>query len=61
MLLNLILSIFVLVVVMLVDLVKLGFLSLTRFLQLNLVCLRVWILLSFNLVVGVVHRNFNLV
>ena len=60
-LLSLILCIFVLVVVMLIDLVKVGFLSLALFLQLNLVCLRVWILLGFRLVVGAVHRNFNLV
>ena len=59
-LLNPILSVLVLVVVMLIDFVKLGFLSLTLFLRTNLVSLRTWVFLAFYLLVGAVHRNFDL-
>ena len=59
-LLNLVWCDLVLVVVMLIDLIMLGFLSLALFLWLDLVSLRTWVFLAFHLVVGAVYRNFNL-
>ena len=59
-LINLVWCVLVLVVVMLIDLIMLGFLSLALFLWLDLVSLRTWMFLAFYLVVGAVHRNFNL-
>lgn len=59
-LINLVWCDLVLVVVMLIDLIMLGFLSLALFLWLDLVSLRTWMFLAFHLVVGAVYRNFNL-
>ena len=53
----------ILVEVMLVDLVMFGFVIMFASLDLGIdsICLGVWIFLSFHhLVVGAIHRNFNL-
>ena len=60
---RLMLFICILVIVMLVDLVMFGFEIMFASLDLGIdsICLGVWIFLSFHhLVVGAIHRNFNL-